>query len=230
MNIVAIIPARGGSKGLKRKNVLPLNGKPLIAYSIEAALKMDDIDRVIVSTDCEEIAEFAKEYGAEVPFIRPESLASDTATTIDVLKHTIDFLKQEEGYETDHILLLQPTSPLRSEKHVKEALNLYLENRCPVVSVCLADSHPYLMRVKHGEYLVPFVDQPDKKATRRQDLPEVYELNGAIYLTDYHHLMNVSAIYKDKVIPYVMDKRSSVDIDDEIDFKLAEVLLKDGAV
>lgn len=230
MNIVAIIPARGGSKGLIRKNVLPLNGKPLIAYSIEAALKLKEVKRVIVSTDDQEIADIAKKYGAEVPFLRPESLASDTATTIDVLKHTIEFLKEEEGYSTDHVLLLQPTSPLRSEKHAKEALNLYLENQCPVVSVCLADTHPYLMRVKQGDYLLPFMEQPDQKATRRQDLPEVYELNGAIYFTDHHHLMNESAIYKDKVIPYVMDKRSSVDIDDEIDFKLAEVLLKDGAV
>ncbi|GGB43499.1 cytidylyltransferase domain-containing protein [Fictibacillus barbaricus] len=230
MNIVAIIPARGGSKGLKRKNVLPLNGKPLIAYSIEAALKLNDVKRVIVSTDDEEIADIAKEYGAEVPFLRPEYLASDTATTIDVLKHTIEFLLEAEGYKTDHVLLLQPTSPLRNERHVREALDLYLGNQCPVVSVCLADTPPFLMRVKKENYLVPFMELPEQKATRRQDLPEVYELNGAIYLTDHHHLMNENAIYTDKVIPYVMDKRSSVDIDDEIDFKLAEVLLKDGAV
>ncbi len=230
MNIVAIIPARGGSKGLKRKNVLPLNGKPLIAYSIEAALKLKDVKRVIVSTDDEEIAETAKKFGAEVPFLRPEHLASDTATTIDVLKHTIEFLNEKEGFETDHVLLLQPTSPLRSDLHAKEALDLYLEHQCPVISVCLADTHPFLMRVKQENYLIPFIDLSDQKVTRRQDLPEVYELNGAIYLTDRHHLMNENAIYTDKVIPYVMDKRSSVDIDDEIDFKLAEVLLKDGAV
>lgn len=230
MNIVAIIPARGGSKGLKRKNVLPLNGKPLIAYSIEAALKLDNVSRVIVSTDDEEIAEIAKQWGAEVPFIRPEYLASDTATTIDVLKHTIEFLKENEGFETDHVLLLQPTSPLRSEQHAREALDLYLQSDCPVVSVSLADTHPFLMRVKKENYLIPFMELPDQKATRRQDLPEVYELNGAIYLTDHHHLMIENSIYTDKVIPYVMDKRSSVDIDDEIDFKLAEVLLIDGAV
>jgi N-acylneuraminate cytidylyltransferase/CMP-N,N'-diacetyllegionaminic acid synthase len=119
---------------------------------------------------------------------------------------------------------------LRDERHVAEAVNMYLENKTPVVSVCMSDTHPYLMRVITDGQLKPFMNEPDQKATRRQDLPDVYSLNGAIYLTDYHHLVNEGVIYKDNVLPYVMDKQSSVDIDDLIDFQLAEVLLKNGAV
>ncbi|MEA3321200.1 MAG: acylneuraminate cytidylyltransferase family protein [Bacillota bacterium] len=225
MNI-SIIPARGGSKGLKRKNIANLRGKPLIAYTIEAALKSKFIDKVIVSTDDEEIAEVARKYGADVPFIRPNELATDTASSIDVVKHAILFLEAEMRNEIESVILLQPTSPLRDHIDIDNAFKLYLKNNLsPVVSVCPALSHPFLLKVIEGDFLVDFF-KSGFKVSRRQDLPEVFELNGAIYITTRELVIRQGMLYLDKVIPYVMSNEKSVDIDTKMDFLLVETILQ----
>lgn len=222
MSTVAIIPARGGSKGLPRKNIRPLAGKPLIAHSIEVARKCNYIDRVIVTTDDKEIADISMEYGAEVPFIRPEHLASDEATTIDVLKHAIDFLEKEQS-DVPNIVLLQPTSPLRSLEDLNKALELYHHNKQEVViSVCEAQTHPYLLKKIREDSIVDFIEKPI--VTRRQDFPNVYELNGAIYICSKENIEK-GYIYKDRAIPFIMNRENSVDIDDEVDFLLAEAIM-----
>lgn len=224
MSTIAIIPARGGSKGLPRKNIRPLAGKPLIAHSIEVARNCNNIDRVIVTTDDKEIADISREYGAEVPFIRPEHLAGDEATTIDVLKHAIDFLEKEPS-KVSHIILLQPTSPLRSTDDVTKALEIYFQqnNQEAVISVCEAQTHPYLLKKITNQCIVDFIEKP--VVTRRQDFPNVYELNGAIYICPKENIEN-GYIYKDKAIPFIMNRESSVDIDDEVDFLLAEAIMR----
>lgn len=224
MSTIAIIPARGGSKGLKRKNVIDLNGLPLIAYTIKAALKCSLIDRVIVSTDDNEIKEASAKYGAEVPFIRPDDLASDTAKSIDVISHAIRFL-EEEGEEVDDIVLLQPTSPLRTNGHISEAIELFhKKNRAPIVSVTEAQTHPYIVKKVVNERLENFVeDMPN--LSRRQDFDKLFQLNGAIYITTREMVLEKNKLYDDIVYPYYMDKLSSVDIDDELDLIYAETLM-----
>jgi CMP-N,N'-diacetyllegionaminic acid synthase len=224
LNTIAIIPARGGSKGLPNKNILSFCEKPLISYTIEAAINSKYIDKVIVSTDCPKIAEVSKQYGADVPFLRPQELATDDAKTIDVLKHAVQFL-EEQHYNFYHIVLLQPTSPLRNEKHIDESFDLYLKNKhIPVVSVCKANTHPYIMRTIEDGYLKPFL-QTDNLFHRRQEFPDVYELNGAIYITHKEYIKK-GLLYEESVLPYIMDKEYSVDIDDKIDFIIAETIYK----
>lgn len=224
MSTVALIPARGGSKGLKRKNIIDLAGSPLIAYSIQSALECNLIDRVIVSTDDEEIARTSVDFGAEVPFIRPDYLSNDTAKSIDVISHAIRKL-EEEGTTVDNIVLLQPTSPLRTSEHITEALTLFFEKgRSPVVSVAEAQTHPFIVKKVVDQKLEDFVS--DKPAiTRRQDFEKLFQLNGAIYATTKEMVLEKNTIYDEVVYPYYMDKLSSVDIDDEYDLVYAETLL-----
>ncbi len=217
---LAIIAARGGSKRLPRKNVLDLCGKHLIAYTIEAALKSKYINKVIVSSDDDEILSISKEYGAEI-IRRPDELASDTATTFDAIKHTIDNL---EKY--DYIVLLQPTSPLRDEKHIDEAIELLVEkNADAVVSVCEMDHSPLWSNTlpKDGNMNNFLKDEILNK--RSQDLEKYYRLNGAIYICKTSKLLEEkSFILKEKIFAYIMDRKSSIDIDEEIDFKMANML------
>lgn len=218
---LAIIPARGGSKRFPRKNVLDLCGKPLIAWSIESALKSKYISKIIVSSDDEEILNIAKEYKAD--FIkRPDELASDTATTFDALKHT---LENVEKY--DYVVLLQPTSPLRTEKHINEAIELLEEkNADAIISVCEME-HSVLWSNTLDENLDMSNFLSDEVLNKRsQDLPKYYRLNGAIYICKIDKfLQNRGFFLKDKVFAYIMDKKDSVDIDEEIDFKLAQFCL-----
>jgi len=218
---LAIIPARGGSKRLPRKNVLDLNGKPLIAYSIEAGLDSSYIDKVMVTSDDDEILTISKKYGA-VTINRPNELASDIATTFDAIKHTVD------NYEKyDYIVLLQATSPLRDEKHIDEAIELLeLKKADAVVSVCKMDHSPlWSNTLDESLSMVGFLkDEVLKK--RSQDLEKYYRLNGAIYICKVERLLeNKGFFLKENIYAYVMDRKSSVDIDEEIDFKIAEVIL-----
>jgi CMP-N,N'-diacetyllegionaminic acid synthase len=230
MSTIAIIPARGGSKGLKRKNILDLAGKPLIAHTIISAKNSKNIDHVVVSTDDEEIAEVSKEFGAEVPFLRPEELATDTATTIDVLEHAISAYENLFGNIIQDVILLQPTSPLRNDRHIKEAYTFYMNSgRTPVVSVCKANTHPQIMRIIKNGYLVNLIDGANI-ATRRQDFQEVYQLNGAIYISPKTFIMEQHRLYDDKVLPYVMGIESSIDIDNRLDFLFAKTVLENGEV
>ncbi len=219
---LAIIPARGGSKRLPRKNLLDLCGKPLIAWSIEAALKSKYISKVIVSSDDEEILNIAKEYKAD--FIkRPDELASDTATTFDALKHT---LKNVGKY--DYVVLLQPTSPLRTEKHIDEAIELLKEkNADAIISVCEMEHSPLWSNTLDENLDMSNFSRDEVLNKRSQDLPKYYRLNGAIYICKTDKLLqNESFFLKENIYAYKMDKKDSVDIDEEIDFKFAEILMK----
>ena len=219
---LAIIPARGGSKRLPRKNVLDLCGKPLIAYTIEAALKSKYIDKVIVSSDDEEILNISSNFGADI-IKRPIDLANDTATTFDTIKHTIDNF---EKY--DYIVLLQPTSPLRNEKHIDEAIELLEKKKADaIVSVCEMDHSPLWSNTlpKDGNMSNFLKDEILNK--RSQDLEKYYRLNGAIYICKTSKLLEEkSFILKKKIFAYIMDRKNSIDIDEKVDFDMAEVILK----
>jgi CMP-N,N'-diacetyllegionaminic acid synthase len=218
---LAIIPARGGSKRLPRKNVLNLNGKPLIAYSIEAGLKSKYMDKVIVTSDDDEILTISERYGADT-IKRPDELANDTATTFDAIKHTVDSC---ENY--DYIVLLQATSPLRGEKHIDEAVELLESKKSnAVVSVCKMDHSPlWSNTLDRGLSMKGFLKN-EVLDIRSQDLDKYYRLNGAIYICKTGKLLEEKSFFlKENIYAYVMDRENSIDIDEEIDFKIAEVIL-----
>lgn len=222
---LGIIPARAGSKGIKDKNIIDLNGKPLIAYSIEAAFKSKYIDTVVVSTDGEKIAEVAKKYGAEVPFIRPDYLASDTAKTIDSVIHCIEEMKKL-GKEYDYVILLQPTQPMREAFHIDEAIELILEKgEEALVSVSKVKEHPVLMRtIDENGYSKNLLNI--SSTMRRQEFPEFYKVNGAIYINKINENLNLNTSLNDNKLTYVMDENYDVDIDEMLDVHIAEILLK----
>ncbi|MGH2307421.1 cytidylyltransferase domain-containing protein [Aliarcobacter sp. ERUVET-8] len=219
---LAIIPARGGSKRLPRKNILDLCGKPLISWSIEAALKSKYISKVVVSSDDEEILNISSNFGADI-IKRPYELANDTATTFDAIKHTINNL---EKY--DYIVLLQPTSPLRNEKHIDEAIELLEEKQADaIVSVCEMDHSPLWSNTlpKDGNMKNFLRDEVLNK--RSQDLEKYYRVNGAVYICKTDKLLeNKSFFLKDNIFAYIMDRKSSIDIDEEIDFLFAERVIE----
>nr|WP_317200233.1 acylneuraminate cytidylyltransferase family protein [uncultured Psychrobacter sp.] len=225
MNI-AIIPARGGSKRLPRKNVKLLRGKPLIGWTIEAALKSNVFDHVFVSTDDMEIANISKDFGAEVPFLRPMALASDTATTNDVVTHLVEWFEKKYKKEVNMIAILQPTSPLRSAKHISEAVQLMqTKGAKAIVSVCKLE-HPIQFCNKLGVdgSMNGFIDI--KNIKRTQDLEPHYRLNGAIYIFIRDYIGQLDTIYREGTYAYLMSNELSIDIDLEFDFKLARFLLE----
>lgn len=225
--IVGIITARGGSKGLVGKNIASLNGKPLTVHTIEAAKKSKYIDDVIVTTDDIAIAKVAKNNGVDV-IDRPEALATDNASSYDVVKHALEEL-QSKGHSYTHFILLQPTSPLRTEVHIDEALASFLNtddyNSC--MSVCAVDHHPYkMLKIDGNQMLKPFqeiqyLDSP------RQELPKIYRQNGAIYIMGCNDFLNKAInFYLEPVMPFVMNERSSLDIDTQEDLDVASMYLK----
>ena len=222
-SIIAIIPARGGSKGIPRKNIQKLGGKPLISYTIEEALKSKFLDHVFVSTEDPEIAKVSREYGAQV-IDRPPSLANDTSKTVDVILHAIESLVQE-GIHPQIIVLLQPTSPLRNVDDIDTAIELFLNNECDsVISVCEPDHSPFWCFTFKGKYLQPLLNQ-EHKSTRRQDLPKVVMPNGAIYISSPESIARFGGFYGDHVLPHCMPPERSIDIDTALDFTLAEILV-----
>lgn len=218
---LSIIPARGGSKRLPRKNVLDLAGKPLIAWSIEASLKSAFIDKTVVTSDDQEILDIAKKYGASC-VERPKHLASDTSTTYDALQHVLDSL--DESFE--YTVLLQPTSPLRDSDHIDEAIKLLeSKNADAVISVCEVD-HPiqWTMSLPESRDMSEFVKNID--TNRSQELEKHYRLNGAIYICKTQKLLARKSFFlEDNIFAYVMEKEDSVDIDEELDFKLASLIM-----
>lgn len=225
LRIVGIIPARSGSKGIPDKNIRNLAGKPLIAHTIESAINSKLISRLIVSTDAENIAEISRKYGAEAPFLRPIELAQDDIPTLPVLQHAIRFLEKKQGYKPDIIVSLQPTSPLRKTQHIDKAIKKLIETDADsIVSLCEVEHSPYWMKRINGDRVFDFVEGSEKYA-RRQDLPKVYRVNGAVYVTRYNVLMNQNRILGNDTRAIIMDKEDSIDIDDELDFKLAELIL-----
>lgn len=229
-NSLAIIPARGGSKGLPRKNIRLLDEKPLIAYTIHAAIH-SRIERIIVSTDDREIGSVAKEWGAEVPFLRPPEISTDRASSLSVLLHTLRFL-EDKAYKAEQVVFLQPTSPLRTERHIDEALNQYFRSgKTSLVSITdVQEYHPYFMFSSDSAGNLSPLHQLESRPLRRQDLPPVYRINGAIYITNrtyYDGIDDTAAIFDwNSLSGYVMDAPSSVDINDYLDFQRAEWLLQ----
>ncbi len=225
--ILAIIPARGGSKGVPRKNVRELNGKPLIGYTIESAKKSNKVSRVVVTTEDTEIATVSREYKAEVPYLRPDELSQDNSPTMECVLHMLDYLEKTEGYVSDYVLLLQCTSPLRNHSHINEAIDKLLNSDYDsIVSVCEAEVNPYWANIFEGDKLKYFIEE-GRKITRRQELPNVYRMNGAIYLIKTEVLKKQKTFEPEEVMGYIMDSYSSVDIDTEMDFKIAEAIIKE---
>jgi len=227
---LTVITARGGSKGVPRKNIRPVCGKPLIAYSIETALEIRNrLYRIIVSTDDAEIAEISRQYGAEVPFVRPPELAADTTPTLPVLQHAVRFVEQQDKVRLDWVLLLQPTSPLRMKEDILAALELAQLGDCDsVISVVQAPKHPLFMKRIENDQLISFSDVlVEKEGTRRQAVqPPAYIRNGAIYLTRRDVLMERNSIWGGFIRPYIMPPERSVDVDSELDLKLVELMLQ----
>ncbi|MGF1762551.1 cytidylyltransferase domain-containing protein [Aliivibrio kagoshimensis] len=221
--VMAIIPGRGGSKRLPRKNVLTLNGKPLIGWSIEAAQKSKYIDTLFVSTDDQEVAEVSRSYDVEVPELRPGELSSDIATTESVLFYTLN----KFGCDIDIVVVLQPTSPLRTAEHIDEALELLIKKDAfSVVSVTPCEHSPlWSNTLPEDESMGEFL--PTETMKRSQDLDKYYRLNGAIYCFNKYRLKEIGKIcYTSESFAYVMGNDVSVDIDTQLDFDIAELLLK----
>lgn len=222
-DILVVIPARGGSKGLPGKNIKMLCGKPLIAYSIDVARAITSDDNICVSTDDQRIIDVVENYGLKVPFVRPAEYATDTATTNDVLLHAVNFY-EKQGKNYSKILLLQPTSPLRKVGEIKEAIALYRNDIDMVVSVMKSHA-PAVLCQDNEDGFVDLVY--NKKAQGRQSLPTLFEFNGAIYVINVEALKEKGLAGFDRKIKYVMPKESSIDIDDIYDFMLIEKILNE---
>jgi CMP-N-acetylneuraminic acid synthetase len=225
--ILGLIPARGGSKGIKDKNIVDLCGKPLIAYTIEAARNSKYIDEVIVSTDSEKISNVARQYGARVPFLRPQNLALDTSRTIDAVIHAIGYMKKEFGETYDVLVLLQPTQPLRSTSDIDGALEIFFDKgQIDLVSVSEVEDNPILVRtLERNGMLHPILDM--RSTCRRQDMPVYYKVNGCIYINKVSDI-DENTSFNDNKIGYVMSSEHSVDIDELKDLKITECYLTGG--
>ncbi len=226
--VMCVIPARDGSKGLPGKNIKKLAGKPLIAYTIEHAQQSRYIDRVIVSTDSGEIAGISRQYGAEVPFIRPKELAMDGSSVLDVLQHTIDWAEDADKYSFDILVLLHVTAPLRNVSDIDKCIKLLVDkNADNVFSVAEASRNPYFNMVEiHGDGKIGLVKEGS--FVTRQSAPKVFDINGSVYVWWKDVFKKRRSIFLENTQIYIMPKERSVDIDDAIDFKIAEMLLRDA--
>jgi CMP-N,N'-diacetyllegionaminic acid synthase len=227
MRFVGLITARGGSKGLPGKNIASAAGRPLIEWTIRAAMS-SCLDRCIVSTDSAEIATVCKSAGAEVPFLRPESLAQDDTPHIDVILHAMEWLEAESGLP-EYIVLLQPTSPLRNAEDIDGAVQMTIERQADsVISVFPAPSHPYWMRrLDEDGRMSDFMQWPEKSGyLRRQVLPPAYAMNGAIYILRSESLREKRTYFTDRTYGYLMPAARSLDVDNKIDLQIADLLLR----
>ena len=225
--VFGIIPARGGSKGVKNKNIRLVKNEPLINYTIEAAKKSQMLDKFIVSTDSEEIREVAIAAGAEVPFIRPSEYASDQASMVSVIDHALKWRENSSNLKVDVFVLLQPTTPLRSSKDIDLAIELILSNQeaDSLISCCDATHvHPVTMYEFDGKYMRWYTK--NKKMIRRQEFPPTYVRNGCIYITRSNYFFNEKRLVNDTPLGYIMPRWRSVNIDDELDFRIAEYIYK----
>lgn len=225
---IAVIPARSGSKGLPNKNIKLLNGKPLLVYSIEAAVKSKMFDEIVVSTDSKEYAEIAKSYGANVPFLRSKKNSSDTASSWDVaLEVLAAFGDLQKKFDT--VCLLQPTSPLREASDIIGAYSCFVEkNATTVIGVCETDHSPLWSNVLATSLSMDFFIS-DKANKPRQELDKFYRINGAIYIVDVKHIQSNKNIYVNS-FAFIMDRLRSVDIDSELDFIIAEAIIKNSSI
>lgn len=235
MEILAIIPARGGSKGIPRKNVKPLCGKPLIAWTIDAAKKSRHITRAIVSTDDPEIAEAARHYGAEAPFLRPVEISGDLSPDTDFLLHALDFLREKEGYEPEIVVRLPPTSPLRTAAHIDQGIETLLKNpeADAVRPICEAPKHPYkLWKIADdGKFLEPFLPESftgfhEAYNLPRQLFPKAYIHTGAMDVIWTKTIREQKSTSGKRLAYFFMETEDSVNIDHPIDFEIAEFLMR----
>jgi len=223
LNILGLIPARGGSKGVPRKNIRPLAGKSLIARTFETAMASGVFTRIVLSTDDAEIAAHAKEVGVEVPFMRPTAFASDASPMMDVAKHALESLRVATGYVPDAVMLLQPTSPLRKKEHIQKAVELLGENDsvCSVIALPKTLCPHYVMKFSPEGYLQYFL--PDgARYTRRQDVPQAYTREGTIFFTRTSVILQKNSFYGDTCIPLLLDPAESLSIDTLEDWAKAE--------
>ncbi|MDD2494205.1 MAG: acylneuraminate cytidylyltransferase family protein [Tissierellia bacterium] len=231
-SILAIIPARGGSKGIPRKNIRNMAGMPLMAWSIEAGRRSKYIDRIIVSTEDREIMDIALKYGAEVPFLRPNELAQDNTPGVEPVLYTVKKLINDENNKYDYTILLQPTSPLRNEKHIDEAIETLLsinniKKFNSLISVTEVEHPVYWNRlIGANNELKDFLKYDKSIKFRRQHFNNVYRLNGAIYLIETDALLKYMNFETDNTMAYKMDKKSTIDIDCIDDFELAEFYIE----
>ena len=225
MRILALIPARGGSKRLLGKNIRMLGDKPLIVWSIDAAKGIPEICDILVSTDSSEIAEICKESGVLVPWLRPADLATDTASSVDVAIHALDWYEAEKG-AVDGILLLQPTSPFRTQEAIRKGIMLFMKHdRKPVLGVSPTHAHPMWTLKMKGDYLVPYMQEHGLES-RSQDLPPAYIVNGSFYLISPTELRNCKSFMGSRTVPLLIESpQEAVDIDSEWDFKMAEKIV-----
>jgi CMP-N,N'-diacetyllegionaminic acid synthase len=224
-NIIGIIPARGGSKGILRKNIVKLNKKPLIYYSISEAKKSKFLSKVVVSTEDVEIANVAKKFDVCV-IKRPKNLASDKSQSIDTIKHTIHFLEKQNKSQIDIIVFLQPTSPLRTTEDIDKAISKFIKSKCDsLISVNETSHSPYFMYTLKNNFLKPLL-KISIRSKRRQDMPKIFQVNGAIYITSRDMILKKNTVFGKKILPFVMDVEKSIDIDSSLDLIVAEHLLK----
>lgn len=225
--ILSLIPARAGSKGVPNKNIVAVAGRPLIAWSIQAARSSGHAPRVVVSTDSAEFARVCRSHGAEVPFLRPAELAQDHVPSLDPVLHALDWFEENQGYHADYVLLLQPTSPLRTGADIDAAIDLALSKRADaVVSVTPVACHPYWTRKIDSEGRLEEFIHPQVADGRRQDLPKVFGFNGAIYLIRPKVLRRERTWYPEDTYAYVMPTERSLDVDTPWDVTLADMILR----
>lgn len=228
MKILGTICARGGSKGVKDKNIRELAGKPLIAYTIECFKKWKKADRIVCSTDSEKIANIARQSGAEIPCMRSKELATDNAPKLQVIQHIVKFCEEQDNTKYDIIVDLDPTAPLRKQKFIDESLKKFLESGANnLYSVCKARKNPYFNMVELDESGYAHLCKKSN-FVRRQDATAVYEMNASIYIYNRDFLLKTNTLHSDKTIVYEMPDIASVDIDSELDFLFVEFLLKSG--
>jgi CMP-N-acetylneuraminic acid synthetase len=228
--ILAVIPARAGSKRLPNKNMMELRNKPLIQWTIDAALACKELSKVVVSTDSKEIALFSENIGATVPFLRPDNISGDKASGIDVVLHVIDFYKKQ-NITFDYIMLLQPTSPLRTSAHIKSAINeLKSKKSDAIISVCECDHPPQWSNTLDKNHSMDnFISEFVKNNSRSQDLASYYRLNGAIYLVNIKKFLEANSFFlSNNSHAFIMPIELSVDIDNLIDFKYADLTMNEN--
>ena len=230
MRFLAIIPARSGSKSIPDKNIAPLAGKPLLTYTIESALKSKHLDHVILNTDSPVYADIGRRAGAKVPFLRPAELAQDDTPSIDVVIHTLRWFAENQNYHPDGVILLQPTSPLRQTKHIDEAIDIFLKEQADTVVSVIEVPHrfnPFSIMKMEGKILSNYLpEKTEFNRYRRQEIPKYYARNGpAVLITKTEILLEKSCFYGQKILPYLMSEKSSVDIDNFLDLEIAEFLI-----
>ena len=228
--IIAIIPARSGSKPIKNKNIVKLFGKPLISHSIKLAKRCKLISRVIVSTDSNKIKNIALKYGAEVPFLRPKKYAQDNSKDFEVFEHCLSWLKKNENYKPDLVLHLRPTYPIRNLSIIKDALLFASSNKNydSIRSVCEPIQHPFKMYKLKKNYLIPYIGNSNKEFGNfpRQKLPKIFWHNGYLDIIKYSTIMKLKSISGDKIIPYYLDSSEIHDIDDEFSLNIIKKIFR----